>query len=95
MSRDAATKAHFDRLVSVGCVLCRHLSLGKTPAEIHHPKEWTGAAQRADEWLGLPLCEFHHRGAGGIHGLGKRGFYARYKLMEHDLLAMALRAAYS
>jgi hypothetical protein len=31
-----------------------------------------------------------HRGASGLHGLGTRGFYQRYRLDEMDLLAMTL-----
>jgi len=42
---------------------------------------------RAQHTLVLPFCPEHHRGASGLHGLGKRGFYARYKRDELDLLA--------
>lgn len=83
---------YLDRVAGLGCILCRHLSNVYTPAEIHHPKEWTGASQRASNFLSLPLCPEHHRGASGVHGLGKKGFYARYKLQEHDLLAMTIEA---
>ena len=87
-----ATARHLDKLAGLGCVLCRHLFGCFTTAEIHHPKEWTGAAQRASDWLAIPLCPEHHRGASGVHGLGKKGFYTRYKLQEHDLLAMTIEA---
>ena len=88
----AATARHLDRLANLGCILCKHLFGCYSAAEIHHPKEWTGAAQRASDWLAMPLCAEHHRGASGVHGLGKKGFYARYKLAEHDLLAMTIEA---
>jgi len=83
---------HLDRVASLGCVLCKTLNGQYSPAEIHHPKEWTGASQRASDWLAIPLCSEHHRGASGLHGLGKKGFYARYKMQEHDLLAMTIEA---
>lgn len=37
----------------------------------------------------------HHQGNSGVHGLGERGFYTRYKLSELDLLAMTLEALQS
>ena len=40
--------------------------------------------------LTIPVCVEHHRGASGIHGLGRKGFYARYKVGELDLLAVTL-----
>ena len=85
-------REYLDRVAGIGCILCRHVSGSYSPAEIHHPKEWTGASQRASDWLAIPLCTEHHRGASGVHGLGKRGFYARYKMQEHDLLAMTIEA---
>ena len=38
----------------------------------------------------VPLCKPHHQGNEGIHGLGVRGFYTRYKLDELDLLSMTI-----
>lgn len=85
-----ASARYLTRLADMGCILCWHLGYGKTPAEIHHPREWAGAAQRTSDYLGLPLCPEHHRGNSGVHGLGTKGFYMRYKLQEHDLLAMTI-----
>ena len=62
------------------------------PSDAHHIKEGTGASQRADDMLSVALCKEHHQGASGFHGLGRKGFYARYKLDELDLLAMTLEA---
>jgi hypothetical protein len=92
MTRSAKAKRHLDRLSGIGCILCKHLHGHYVPAEIHHPKEWTGAAQRESDWLAIPLCPECHRGANGLHGLGTKGFYLRYRLQEHDLLAMTLEA---
>ena len=92
----AAEKRHLDRLSKLGCMLCSYNEWGADkegqPVEIHHPKEWTGASQRASDWLAIPLCHACHQGPNGLHGLGKKGFYMRYKIQEHDLLAMTIQA---
>ena len=85
-------KRHMGRVASVPCVLCQHLGLGNSDGEVHHIREGQGAAQRADDMLTVSLCTEHHRGASGVHGLGVKGFYTRYKLTELDLLAMTLEA---
>lgn len=88
----AASKRHLTRVAGLGCILCRHLGHGETPAEIHHLREGQGAAQRGSDFTAVPLCPLHHRGPDGLHGLGVKGFYTRYKLEELDLLAMTLEA---
>ncbi len=88
----AASKRHLTRVAALGCILCRHLDRGETPAEIHHLREGQGAAQRGSDFTAVPLCPACHRGADGLHGLGVRGFQRRYKLDELDLLAMTIEA---
>lgn len=88
----AAEKRHLDRVARLGCILCRHLELGNTPAAIHHPRFSEGMAQRASHFLAIPLCHEHHQGATGLHGLGTREFERRYKLSEPVLLAMTIEA---
>lgn len=83
---------HLSRVAALGCILCASRGMRDTPAEIHHPRQFAGAAQKASDWLAVPLCPEHHRGPTGVHGLGTKGFYARYKLAEHDLLAMTIEA---
>jgi hypothetical protein len=80
------------KVAKVGCILCRHLDLGETPASLHHVREGQGLSQRATDWLTIPLCPEHHQGKSGLHGLGTRGFYNRYKLDELDLLAFTIEA---
>lgn len=84
------SKTHMGKVAGVGCILCQHLGYGASPAEVHHIREGQGAAQRASDYLTVPLCPEHHRGSGGVHGLGRRGFEARYKISELDLLAMTI-----
>jgi hypothetical protein len=81
------------RVAALDCVLCRHLGMeqeGRTT--VHHIREGQGAAQRAQDVLTVAVCAEHHQGGTGIHGLGVKGFYRRYKLDEIDLLAMTLEA---
>lgn len=83
----AAGKRHMARVARLACVLC-----GAEPVEVHHIREGQGAAQRAQDTLTVALCPDCHRGPNGLHGLGTRGFYARYKRDELDLLAATLEA---
>lgn len=78
------------RVAELGCVLCDYLGRPGTPAEVHHIREGQGASQRASDYLTVPLCPACHRGPAGVHGLGTKGFYTRYKLSELDLLAMTI-----
>lgn len=88
---DAAEKRHMARVASLGCCLCRHLGYGFSPAEVHHIRAGAGMGQRSPHYLTVGLCYEHHRGNSGVHGLGVRGFYTRYKLDELDLLSMTIQ----
>lgn len=82
-----AEKRWVSRVVNLGCVVCRNLGYGETPAICHHIREGQGAAQRAGNGLVIPLCPAHH--AGGGHGVsfhdGPRTFERIYG-SELDLL---------
>ena len=79
-------KAWKSKVAALGCILCRHLGYEGTPAELHHPRTGLGMSQRASDFDVIPLCPEHHRGNTGVHGLGSKGFVARYGLTEADLL---------
>lgn len=85
-----ASKRHMGRVAALGCILCDYLGHPETPAEVHHIRDGQGAAQRASDFLTVPLCPYHHRGPAGFHGMGTRAFSTRYKLNELDLLAMTI-----
>lgn len=87
-----ADKSHLSRVASLGCGLCRRIGYGETPAEIHHPREGQGMAQRASNWLAIGLCPEHHRGPHGIHG--DRQAFKDARVDEMDLLADTLEALY-
>lgn len=73
-------------VASLGCVICRMLSLGKTPAEVHHARTGVGAGRRASDFDTIPLCFYHHRGQGGFHSLGRKAFEREYGVTELDLV---------
>lgn len=79
---------HLDRIRQIPCVLCAELGLGATPSEAHHLES---VRDGVSDYAAVPLCAEHHRGATGVHGLRRRGFEARYKLSDVDLLALTVR----
>lgn len=83
-------KKHMGRVAALGCILCDHLGLGATPAHVHHIREGQGMAQRASNFLTIPLCPEHHQGESGLHGLGTKAFERTYGLSELDLLALTI-----
>lgn len=87
---DAFEKRHMGRVAELGCILCRHLGYGETPANVHHIREGAGMGQRSPHYLTVPLCREHHQGDSGVHALGPSRFYTRYKLDELDLLSMTI-----
>ena len=87
MAKSVKVGTHLEKVASIGCILCDHLGRGYTPAQIHHLFD----AHQRNDWLVAPLCRECHQGPNGFHGLGgERGFRARYKLGEVELLAMTL-----
>ena len=83
-----SAKDYEKRVRAIGCILCLHLGLGRTPASIHHVE-----SNRDDlsEYAIVPLCPEHHQGPNGVHGLRRRGFEMRYKLTDIDLMAIVNR----
>ena len=53
-----AEKQHMERVQALGCIVCRKLGLGQTPAEIHHVLQ---NGLRENHFKVLPLCPLHHR----------------------------------
>lgn len=79
-------KRHMGRVAALGCLICEKCGLGNSPAEVHHAFD---SAARSD-FLTIPLCPTHHRGALGFHGLGQRAFERKYHTTEAELLAMTI-----
>jgi hypothetical protein len=88
MSHTRAESDWLERVAGLGCVMTWHLFDRYAPAEIHHLFD---PSQRS-HFLVAPLSPEFHRGPNGFHGLGgERGFRARYKVGEVELLEMTLR----
>lgn len=85
---------HLDRVAQLGCILCFELGYGWADAEIHHLREGQGGAQRAPNWLVVPLCPECHRGPHGVHGDRMRLKQAKI-YDEIGLLALTLEALLS
>lgn len=75
------------RVREIGCLICRALGYGASPASAHHIFD---TADRSD-WLTVPLCHEHHQGGSGFHGLGERAFNRMYKTSETKLLAQTIK----
>lgn len=76
------------RVAALGCIVCRRLRLGDSPAEVHHIREGQGR-QRASDFDTIPLCFVHHRGSDGIHHLGTKAWHRRF-WTERELLEQTL-----
>ncbi len=84
---------YMGRVAALGCVVCRQLGYGYTPAQVHHIKEECGAGQRQSNYLVIPLCPVHHTdgGPGVAYHAGFRQFERMYGT-ELDLLAATIEA---
>lgn len=54
-------KQHMDKVVQLGCIVCRNKGFYNTPAEIHHIE---GKTKDQAHFFVLPLCFQHHRQGG-------------------------------
>lgn len=82
---------HMGKVAALGCVVCRNLGYGPTPAQVHHIKEECGAGQRQSDFLTIPLCAEHHLdgGKGVAFHAGWKEFERLYGT-ELDLLAQTI-----
>jgi len=79
-------------VAELGCGMCRLMGYGETPAQLHHPREGVGMAQRQSDWLVIPLCEHHHTGSKGWHGT--REDFKRHSVDEMDILAHTIEMVF-
>jgi len=79
----SAEKRYMDRVASLPCSIC-----GAEPVQLHHVREGQGMAQRAQNWLVIPLCPDCHTGSRGIHG--DKSVLRQIKKDEMDLLAWTI-----
>lgn len=87
-TKTEAEGAYMGRVAALGCIVCRLLGYGRTPAQVHHVRAGVGKAQRAGNYCTLPLCEPHHTGDGGVHG--DRACLRQLSMSELDLLDITI-----
>lgn len=80
-----AERDYMGRVAALPCVVC-----GSEPVQLHHVREGQGMAQRAQNWLVIPLCPSCHTGPRGIHG--DKSVLRQIKKDEIDLLAETIGA---
>lgn len=76
---------HMGRVADLPCVLC-----GQHGVQVHHIREGQGMAQRASNWLVVPLCPSCHTGPLGVHG--DKTMMRINKMTELDMLAKTIEA---
>ncbi len=84
-SKTVNEKNHLDAVAALGCMVCRRLGFDDTPCQIHHIRSGQGWG-RSSHFHTIGLCEPHHTGKYGVHGLGTKGFPKHYGFTEQDLL---------
>jgi hypothetical protein len=90
MTRDE--KRHIEKVVALGCCICKRLGYGETPCEAHHPRYGVGLGNRASHMDVLPICPTHHRlGKDAIHVLGRKAWERHFGWTEAELLAQVRR----
>lgn len=48
-SKTKAEKLHLSRVAALGCIVCRNLDYGESPAEIHHCSSGTGLSLKVKQ----------------------------------------------
>ena len=79
-----ADRIHLQKVAELGCVVCRNIGVGYSPAEIHHLRKDCGTGQRSSHKRSIPLCPQHHRNGGygvAIHA-GQRKWEENYGTEE-------------
>ena len=73
------------RVAELPCVVC-----GTDGVQVHHIREAQGMAQRASNYLVVPLCPDCHTGPNGVHG--DKSLMRIKKMSELDMLAATIEA---
>ena len=82
--RKSPDKVYMDRVAKLPCVVC-----GVNSECLHHVREGQGMAQRAQNWLVVPLCNDCHTGnKNGFHG--QWAMWKIHKMDELDALAKTI-----
>ena len=78
-------KQYKQKLVTLGCMVCRRLyGITDSPVQLHHFR--SGGWGRGDYTTLIPLCYPHHLGKDGIHTLGTKFWEKQMGFTQKDLL---------
>lgn len=77
--------SHLQRIREMDCGLCG----ASAPSSAHHIREGQGMAQKASDYLAIPLCYDCHQGPKGLHG--DRSLWRVYKQDELTVLAQTVK----
>lgn len=81
-------KKYMAKIAAMGCICCSHCHGHEdTPAEVHHVR-LGGGWGRSGHMMTIPLCPEHHRGASGVHSMGRAEFERLHGYSEVDLLSI-------
>lgn len=84
---DISDKEYMDLVASIGCIACIADGNPGTPAELHHPRERVGAAERAPDRDVIPLCPEHHRIGSVVPSIHKhQQMFARFYGETYELV---------
>jgi len=84
----AAGKRWMGKVAGIGCIFCRLMHHGETPAQVHHIRE--GRIARND-FLTLPACPEHHTGTAASVHMAKANLMRQIGLTsEFDVLALVI-----
>jgi hypothetical protein len=75
------------RLRQLPCVVGHHIGAACRCETLHH----VGMPEDRDDANQVPLCDDHHQGPNGVHGLHRREFAMRYRLSDLRMLAITRR----
>lgn len=84
-----------DAVAGLGCLACRLEGVYGVPAQLHHPREGKGLAERGSDLDVIGLCPAHHTGQGksrnfiSIH-MRPKEFAEKYG-SDSELVAFARR----
>lgn len=79
------TRIWMAKVAELPCACC-----GQEGVQLHHIREGQGMAQRASDFLVIPLCPDCHTGQLGVHG--DKTMMKIKKLTELDMLANTIEA---
>lgn len=85
-----AEREHMGRIKAMDCICCTLLDRRQSsPTDVHHIRTGQGGAQRAGNFLVIPLCHDDcHQGRNGVHG--DKTYLRILKSTELDLLDATL-----